>query len=209
MRTWRVTHLAYLRRHYHTSLNCAMAAKTSAAITWLSLSISAGHSMLAGVMLDGRGLYGPYETAGTAPVNLDACNGHVGPVPAYSQTINGVLVAFPSSSAVYHYHVTSYAPFTVGCFGPVASVAAAKALYPACAAGGVACAASSQVTAGCAEGQTWTACTSQGQLTGYALGCPIFQGYNVETSKMETNANQFPSPTTDCPACSGTFRCLL
>ncbi len=34
---------------------------------------------MVGVALDGRGLYGKWETASTVP-SLDACNGHVGPI---------------------------------------------------------------------------------------------------------------------------------
>ena len=43
---------------------------------------AAGHSTLVGFALDGRGMYGRYESTRTLPV-LDACNGHWGPVPAY------------------------------------------------------------------------------------------------------------------------------
>ena len=34
--------------------------------------------------------------------------------------------------AVYYYMVQERAPFTVGCFGPVSSLAECKALYPTC-----------------------------------------------------------------------------
>ena len=172
-------------------MTCALPSGT----TWAS---SAGHSTLAGVMLDGRGLYGPYESSNTLPSNLDACNGHTGPTPA--STANGMTVA--ASASVYHYHTTTYAPFTIGCYGPVSSVAAAKALYSACTAGS-ACPASSQLSGGCTAGQTWTACTSKGQITGYTLGCPIFQGYNSATNTMETNAVMLPTATAACPACTG------
>lgn len=33
------------------------------------------------------------------------------------------------TSEVYHYHVTSWAPYTLGCFGPVSSQDQCKALY--------------------------------------------------------------------------------
>jgi len=182
--------------HYHTSMNCTLASGT----TWASQSASAGHSTLAGVMLDGRGLYGPYESTSTTPTNLDACNGHFGPTPPYP-TANGITV--PASTNVYHYHTTTYAPFTTGCFGPVASVAAAKALYPAACTAGSVCSAASQLAGGCTSGQTWTACTSKGQITGYTLGCPIFQGFNSITNAMETNAAMLPTATSACPACTG------
>jgi hypothetical protein len=78
-------------------------------------------------MLDGRGLYGLYETTSTKPTDLDACNGHYGYVPAYT---NDSISFAASTASVYHYHATDTAPFTIGCFGPVATVAACKALYP-------------------------------------------------------------------------------
>merc|ERR1719219_2443678 len=40
-----------------------------------------GHSPLIAISLDGYGIYGLYEKTETLP-SLDACNGHVGPVPA-------------------------------------------------------------------------------------------------------------------------------
>jgi hypothetical protein len=58
--------------HNHITLAC----EYSAAAT--------GHSALVAIMLDGRGMYGMYETTATVPTNLDACNGHYGPVPAIS-----------------------------------------------------------------------------------------------------------------------------
>ena len=36
---------------------------------------------------------------------------------------------------VYHYHFTPYPPYTMGCYGPVASLDACKALYPECSSG--------------------------------------------------------------------------
>ncbi len=39
------------------------------------------HSPIVGVALDGRGMYGKFESADTLPGNLDACNGHVGTIP--------------------------------------------------------------------------------------------------------------------------------
>eukprot|EP00158_Paraphelidium_tribonemae_P005468 Partr_v1_DN27360_c0_g2_i2_m46699 len=45
---------------------------------------SQGHSALIGVALDGRGIYGLYETTGVKPSNLDKCGGHVGDVPAHT-----------------------------------------------------------------------------------------------------------------------------
>ena len=185
--------------HYHTSMNCALTAPA----TFASLAATDGHSPLTGVMLDGRGLYGPFETTTAAPSNLDACNGHVGPVPAYSSTINGATVTAPAAASVYHYHTSAGPPYTIGCFGPVASVAAAKALYPAaCAGSSGACSASAQLSAGCGSGFTWSGCTSKGALSGYLLGCPVYQGVNG-SSVMEYNTPQFPVATSACPACTG------
>lgn len=55
---------------------------------------------------------------------LDACNGHYGTVPA-----NATLGV--EATCVYHYHLTEEVPYTIGCYGPVESVAACKALYTA------------------------------------------------------------------------------
>jgi hypothetical protein len=80
------------------------------------------------VALDGRGLYGAYESTGVAPTDLDACGGHYGNVPAHS--VGGVTYA--AATNVYHYHTQTSAPFTLGCFGPVTSVNACKTLYSTC-----------------------------------------------------------------------------
>jgi hypothetical protein len=59
-------------------------------------------------MLDGRGAYGLYESAGnTVPTDLDACGGHTGPVPAV--TYDGVT--YPAAASVYHYHWSSNPPY--------------------------------------------------------------------------------------------------
>jgi hypothetical protein len=55
---------------------------------------------------------------------LDACNGHYGTVPANASV--GV-----DAGCVYHYHLTDDLPYTIGCYGPVASVAECKSLYGA------------------------------------------------------------------------------
>ena len=188
--------------HVHTSAACTL----NSSWTWASLATLQGHSPLAAIMLDGRGLYGPFEAANQPPTTLDACNGHVGPVPAFSAIVNGVLVSYPAAASVYHYHVTSGAPFTVGCFGPVASVAAAMALagnVVGCGGASGACSAADQQAGNCGTGYTWSACTSTGQLTNYLLGCTIFQGFNNGTRLMERNLQMFPNATAACPACTG------
>ncbi|KAH8047957.1 arogenate dehydratase [Aureococcus anophagefferens] len=84
------------------------------------------HSVLIGIALDGHGIYGLYESYNetseeqVTPDDLDACNGHTHGVPA--NATYGVDEAA-------HYHTTSWAPYTVGCFGPVDSVDECKSLY--------------------------------------------------------------------------------
>ncbi|KAH8053918.1 arogenate dehydratase [Aureococcus anophagefferens] len=84
------------------------------------------HSVLIGIALDGHGIYGLYESYNETseeqvkPDDLDACNGHTHGVPA--NATYGVDEAA-------HYHTTSWAPYTVGCFGPVESVDECKSLY--------------------------------------------------------------------------------
>ena len=59
------------------------------------------HSQLLGWMFDGYGLYGPYSDGGKVPTDLDSCGGH-------THDINGTVV--------YHYHLPSGFPWTIGCF---------------------------------------------------------------------------------------------
>lgn len=70
-----------------------------------------GHSPLIGFGLDGVGIYGLYETNPAIPENLDTCNGHVGEVPGDDE------FGVPAGIRMYHYHVTSTAPYTLGCYG--------------------------------------------------------------------------------------------
>jgi hypothetical protein len=52
-----------------------------------------------------------YEGEAGLQPKLDACNGHIGPVPA--NRTYGIL-----ESTVYHYHTTGNTPpFILGCFG--------------------------------------------------------------------------------------------
>ena len=62
-----------------------------------------GASSLIGVLLDGFPVYGPNETSGSLASGLDSCNGHT-----------HATTEFPSG--IYHYHVTSTAPYISGCF---------------------------------------------------------------------------------------------
>ena len=105
------------------------------------------HSVLIGIALDGHGIYGLYESYNetseeqVTPDDLDACNGHTHGVPAnatYGVDEAAVYARRPASAkpprlflrrAAQHYHTTSWAPYTVGCFGPVDSVDECKGLY--------------------------------------------------------------------------------
>eukprot|EP00238_Polyblepharides_amylifera_P014540 CAMPEP_0196598704 /NCGR_PEP_ID=MMETSP1081-20130531/94463_1 /TAXON_ID=36882 /ORGANISM="Pyramimonas amylifera, Strain CCMP720" /LENGTH=588 /DNA_ID=CAMNT_0041924421 /DNA_START=59 /DNA_END=1825 /DNA_ORIENTATION=+ len=98
--------------HFHADLAC-------------DYSVTDTHSAATGVGLDGTVIYGKYESGTTIPTDLDACNGHVGTVPAHATY--GI-----TSSSVYHYHMTDAFPHTIGCFGPVASQEACSALYSTC-----------------------------------------------------------------------------
>ena len=150
--------------HNHEGLGCENSSAQAAAAV-------AGHSPLLAVMLDGRGLYGQHEAGGAPPADLDACNGHAGPTPATAVGAD----TYPATDSTYHYHITTSAPFTVGCFGPVASAAQARGLYSSCAPGGAACACSQGATCSCSAGQVMTSvCTSLGSVASYTLDCPIY-----------------------------------
>ena len=86
-----------------------------------------GHSVLVGIALDGRGIYGLYEDNPKLP-ELDSCNGHYGDVPAF--TLDGVN--YPASKNVYHYHTSMNPPFTIGCLGPVSNINECKGFYSTC-----------------------------------------------------------------------------
>lgn len=68
------------------------------------LSITASsRSRLIGVLLDGFPVYGPIDSDGSSPTNLDSCNGHA-----------AATADFPSG--IYHYHTTTGVPYISGCF---------------------------------------------------------------------------------------------
>lgn len=69
----------------------------------LWLTQSRGKAALIGVLLDGFPVYGTIDEGGTAPSDLDSCNGHT-----------GVTTEYPGGT--YHYHVTSAPPYIAGCF---------------------------------------------------------------------------------------------
>jgi hypothetical protein len=162
--------------HYHCHLKCEY-----------DMMASSTHSPLIAVMLDGRGLYGMWEGSGTAPTDLDACGGHYGPVPATTVGAD----TYPSATNVYHYHVQNVPPFFVGCFGPVSSLAQAKALYPSCTTG-----AACTTKTNCAAGNLYEVCTADGAAS-YTLDCPVYR-------HMPSNEtfNQIVK-TASCPGCRG------
>eukprot|EP00301_Raphidiophrys_heterophryoidea_P020338 c5061_g1_i1.p1 GENE.c5061_g1_i1~~c5061_g1_i1.p1 ORF type:complete len:358 (-),score=57.69 c5061_g1_i1:324-1352(-) len=88
------------------------------------------HSPLIGIALDGHGIYGVWEGANMLRPCMDPCHGHTATVPGADEW------GFTTSTSVYHYHTydTSNYPavWTLGCFGPVSSVAACKSLYTTC-----------------------------------------------------------------------------
>jgi hypothetical protein len=136
------------------------------------------HSRLIAIGLDGRGIYGAHESNGTLPI-LDACGGHTGPTPESTiKQTDGTTVTFGGGANVYHYHMVDDKPIsTINCFGPVADVATAKALYSQCNSGFV------------------TVCTSLGLIT-YDTDCPIFNQQGVGPTY---NMNFTETPT--CKAC--------
>ena len=109
--------------HYHTELKCDDVVNVK--ISTYGSRVTPGHSPLVGIALDGRGVYGKYESTGVVPTNLDVCGGHVGSVP----TVSATGITGHTDEAVYHYHSQDKSPFMVGCFGPVATVDACKSLY--------------------------------------------------------------------------------
>jgi hypothetical protein len=67
---------------------------------WLTAT---SRSRLVGVLLDGFPVYGPDDSGGHVPTDLDACHGHV-----------SATVDFPLG--MYHYHANEMAPYIAGCF---------------------------------------------------------------------------------------------
>eukprot|EP00004_Rigifila_ramosa_P014451 TRINITY_DN3296_c0_g2_i1.p2 TRINITY_DN3296_c0_g2~~TRINITY_DN3296_c0_g2_i1.p2 ORF type:complete len:298 (+),score=51.34 TRINITY_DN3296_c0_g2_i1:25-918(+) len=102
------------------------------------------HSPLLGVALDGHGIYGLWEGDGAAP-DVDACNGHFGVTPE------------SVGNTVYHYHFTTDQPYSLGCYGPVASLAECEQMYPAC------------------TDPTYLSIETADGVVEYAVDCPCFK----------------------------------
>ena len=68
---------------------------------------TSGHSDLMGYMMDGFGIYGPYDEDGKmlSSEDVDECHGHSHPVMWDGQMVD-----------IYHYHWTYDFPYTIGCF---------------------------------------------------------------------------------------------
>jgi len=83
--------------HYHRMPDCLVTEQ------------SGKHSAVIGVAFDGFLIYGKLGSNGKAPLDLDACNGHVGPT-----------TEFPSGA--YHYHATTKFPYLLGCYAGTPSL---------------------------------------------------------------------------------------
>ncbi len=75
---------------------------------WLTAK---GKAAFIGVLLDGFPVYGTQDENGSAPGNLDGCNGHVGATSDFPQ-------------GIYHYHIVSAPPYIAGCFHGAAGTVA-------------------------------------------------------------------------------------
>lgn len=85
--------------HYHNPPKCTVDA----------LDTDGQHSEFVGLMIDGFPIYGPQDTDGEEPTDLDDCNGHVGPVP-------------DMDGEMYHYHATWSRPYVPECYMGTPSV---------------------------------------------------------------------------------------
>jgi len=145
--------------HFHTDLACEYDATDKSA-----------HAKAVALALDGYVMYGKWESSDTAP-ELDACNGHTGPVPA--DTTYGIT----TGADVYHYHSTNTPPFLLGCYGPIDSMEACKTLYPACS----------------DSNYKTSLYTASGNCFEYATWCPCYQ-HKGSTAQ----ANPYTTSTSSC-----------
>lgn len=79
-------------------------------------------SPLLGFTLDGRKIYGPYDSTGSLAWGLDSCNGRwEANGRADGTAISGLELAEQSTDhlvVTYTYRATPDFPYLVGCFGP-------------------------------------------------------------------------------------------
>ncbi len=64
------------------------------------------HSTLIGFLFDGFPIYGPQDSDGEEPTDLDECHGHVGPTPEFDDD-------------TYHYHIISTSNYISECLSGV------------------------------------------------------------------------------------------
>ena len=64
------------------------------------------HSVLIGYLFDGYPIYGPQDTGGNEPTDLDSCLGHTGATPEFDDD-------------TYHYHVVSTANYISECLSGI------------------------------------------------------------------------------------------
>lgn len=121
--------------HYHERMTCLYTADPTT-----------GHSTRIGTAGDGNGIYGKYIDGGVEPTDLDACGGRFGVTP----DSNG--------AQVYYYPVKATSPFSIGCYGPVASVQECRDLYPNT----------------CGDGATVQTVTTIYGTGQYTLDCPCY-----------------------------------
>jgi len=129
--------------HFHERLSCLY-------------EESGGHSARIGTALDGKGIYGKWEDYDNQILpKLDACGGAFGVTP----DSNG--------EEVYHYHVQEKAPFTIGCFGPMADENGDQTL--------VTLEKCREIYDGCGDGDAATLTTAE-QSIEYDFWCPCWDG---------------------------------
>ena len=94
-------HAAPTNNQYHIHSNIGINTTTGQKQCLVNVDVPGQHSPLIGWIFDGFGLYGQYSVNGVVPTDLDQCGGH-------THDING--------SMVYHYHMPTSFPWTIGCF---------------------------------------------------------------------------------------------
>jgi len=132
--------------HYHERLDCLYTDDPTT-----------GHSTRVGTAMDGNGIYGHHIDGGVVPCDLDACGGRTGVTPD------------SGGERVYYYVITSYAPFTLGCFGKkdhFTTVEECRALYPEY------CTSANEVNV-----------TTDSGTDAYTIDCPCFDTYGSNTNK--------------------------
>lgn len=71
-----------------------------------SVDAAGEHSVLIDYLFDGYPIYGPQDTGGDEPSDLDACLGHTGPTPEFGED-------------TYHYHVSANANYISECLSGI------------------------------------------------------------------------------------------